>query len=188
MSFFSFSNSNEKEVWLVKPTSGLKVHGNTNVNSFACQVPSIGCYDTIFVQDKGQSKAFNINAELNVALSLFNCGNRMMTKDLLKTLRAEQYPHMNITFRSIDRSLSTIQVSNTVKVQTTIELAGVKKHIEVDFITKSINENKIELVGQRVICFSDFNLVPPTKMGGTIRVKDQLDVELKIMLEKQMNI
>jgi hypothetical protein len=182
--FLSLRSFDEPEVWLVKPTSGLIVQGNSNVNSFSCKVPSIGCFDTIVVENKNLNEIINIDADLNIALQLFDCGNKMMTKDLLKTLNAAHFPYMKISFKSLDRNLSKMQVSHVVSVNTVIELAGVKKKIQVEFSTKSINQNKIELIGEKVICFSDFGLKPPTKMAGTIRVKDQLEVELRMMLER----
>ena len=175
----------EQEVWVVKPTSGLKVHGTTNVNSFVCKVPSIGCYDTITLNNLSSLHGLQIDADLNIPINLFNCGNRIMTNDLKKTLKSEDFPNMKITFKKIESSLSKISTNKTVKVNTVIELAGVEKTVDVEFLAVFASQNKIELSGHKVICFSDFHLKPPVKMGGTIKVRDQLNVELNLLLEKK---
>jgi len=187
-SSFMLKNSINNEFWLVKPTSGLIVQGTSNVNSFSCRVPSIGCFDTISIVKETNRSEFYLNSELNVSLHLFDCGNKLMTKDLLKTLKASQYPHMKIAFNKMNKNLSALQNSSEVIITSIIELAGVSKKMDLHFTTRCINQSKIELIGQKVICFSDFGLKPPTKMAGTIRVRDQLDVELKMLLEKQIVI
>jgi hypothetical protein len=178
---FSFN----QEVWIVKPTSGLKVHGSSNVNSFICKVPSIGCYDTITINHLTALSGIKIDADLNIPIALFNCGNKIMTHDLKKTLKSEEYPQMKITFKKIESGLSHINPNKTVKVNTVIELAGVEKIIDVLFTAVEASDNKIILAGQKIVCFSDFNLKPPVKMAGAIKVRDQLNVELNLLLEKR---
>jgi hypothetical protein len=43
--------------------------------------------------------------------------------------------------------------------------------------------NVINLVGTRKVNFSDFNLVPPRKIGGMIQTNNELDVEFNLRLK-----
>lgn len=181
VSHFTFN----QEVWIVKPTSGLSVHGTSNVNSFVCKVPSIGCYDTITINQLNNQSAIKIDADLNIPIALFNCGNRIMTHDLKKTLKSDEHPEMKITFKKIESGLSNIKLNNTIKVNTVIELAGIEKAVEVLFTALESTNKRILLSGHRVICFSDFNLKPPVKMAGAVKVRDQLNVELNLLLERR---
>lgn len=61
-----------------------------------------------------------------------------------------------------------------------IELAGVNKRFEVDYRYKPEGANSATLIGTRKINFSDFNLVPPRKIGGMIQTHNELNVEFNL--------
>ena len=67
-----------------------------------------------------------------------------------------------------------------------IELAGVKRTFQVQYAIHKTNHQNIELIGTRGVNFSDFNLKPPSKLGGTIKVKNELQVEFKLQLKKNI--
>jgi len=107
-----------------------------------------------------------------------------MTKDLQKTLKAHTYPSMIIDIKSFSRILSSVTHSSSITGKADITLAGVVKNYTINFSYRQIGSDNVELIGTRAILFSDFGLKPPSKLGGTIKVKDQLDVEFKLQLKK----
>jgi len=42
----------------------------------------------------------------------------------------------------------------------------------------------VQLTGSRQLCFSDFGLQPPQKMGGLVRVSETLDVKFMLCLRR----
>ncbi len=106
----------------------------------------------------------------------------MMTKDLQKTLKMNEHPLMYIDIKSLNRLPNeALQSGSTGDIH--ISLAGAKVKYQLQFNGKSY-PNYLELVGKRHIHFSDFGLIPPSKLGGTIKVKDQLDVEVRLHMRK----
>lgn len=176
-------NSSNSELWLITASSSLSVDGKTNINTFKCVVSSYGKTDTLNIDLKRNANApFKIKSILDIPVSNFDCHHKIMTKDLQKTLKMSQHPVMYIDIKS----LNTLP-ENAINAGTTgdvhISLAGAKVKYQLTFKAKHFN-NFVEFTGNRSILFSDFGLIPPSKLGGTIKVKDQLEVEVKLHLKK----
>lgn len=170
------------EVWMVRSSSSLLVHGATNINEFTCSVTSYGRTDTlIYHTNQYKQNKYKVNSVLNVPVSQFDCQNRIMTKDLQKTMKMEKYPHVVIDIRYLSDLPTSAQ--KVIEGHVDIMIAGVKKHFIIPFVPTK-KQNIIQLKGKKQVRFSDFNLIPPSKLGGSIRVKNELDVEVTLILSK----
>ncbi|MBK8668713.1 MAG: YceI family protein [Saprospiraceae bacterium] len=173
------------EVWLIKNTSSLTVDGKTNINTFECVVAHYGRTDTLTCTKTAKAAAgYKVVSKLLIPIENFDCHHRIMTKDLQKTLKSEKFPHMVIEFRSLSTLPSAVGHETLFTGNADIRLAGVTKNFTIQFKSRKINTNNIEMIGTKAILFSDFHLIPPSKLGGTIKVKDQLDVEFKLIMAK----
>lgn len=171
------------ELWLITASSSLSVDGKTNINTFKCVVSSYGKADTLNIDlRKDANSFFKIKSILDIPVSNFDCHHKMMTKDLQKTLKMAQHPLMYIDIKSLNK-LPIEAIKSGCMGDIHISLAGAKVKYQLHFNGKS-NSNYLELIGKRHIHFSDFGLIPPSKLGGTIKVKDQLDVEVRLHLRK----
>lgn len=171
-----------QEIWLVRSSSSLLVYGATNINEFTCSVSSYGRMDTlIYHTNQYKQNKYKVNSVLNVPVSQFDCQNRIMTKDLQKTLKMDKYPHVVIDIRYLSDLPTSVQ--KVIEGHVDIMIAGVKKHFIIPF-TPAKKQNIIQLKGKKQVHFSDFNLIPPSKLGGSIRVKNELDVEVTLILSK----
>jgi YceI-like domain len=184
-SFYFDGEEPKHEIWLVKSNSSLKVDGKTNINSFNCVVPSYGKVDTLICyRPSAMSDPCRVESKLIIDIENFDCHHRIMTKDLQKTLKSHTYPFMIIDIKSFSRILSSVSHSTMITGKADITLAGVLKNYTINFSYRQTGPDNVELIGTRAILFSDFGLKPPSKLGGTIKVKDQLDVEFKLQLKK----
>ena len=170
---------NAQHKWLISETSSLSVKGSTNVNKFTCDIPNCD-QDTLTVwkSDKG----LRMSGSINPAVLSFDC-HKAMTRDLRKTLKAKKYPKLHIRFLSLSQFPQLSGKPGSINGQVEIEIAGIKKLYEIDYKI-SVDTNKmIHLIGSRDLNFSDFNLIPPKKLGGMIKAKDQLIVEFNLDLK-----
>lgn len=174
--------TNNTEIWYVKSNSQLTVNGATNINTFTCSVPSYGKADTLaFTSQNGLSNRSAVNCILHIPVMSFDCGNRFMTKDLQKTMHAEKYPHLAIDIKTL---VPFHQMSGkSIEGKTMITIAGVSKPYYIQFAVTKSGANYF-LKGKKQVLFSDFKLHPPSKLGGSIKVKDELDVEVNLVLVK----
>jgi len=185
ISFYYDGENPKQEIWLVKSNSSLKVDGKTNINSFNCVVTSYGKIDTLKIfRSSIMSEQCSVEGKLIIEIENFDCHHRIMTKDLQKTLKAHTYPSMIIDIKSFSKILSSVTHASVITGKADITLAGVVKNYIIKFSYRQIRPDYAELIGTRAILFSDFGLKPPSKLGGTIKVKDQLDVEFKLQLKK----
>ena len=117
-----------------------------------------------------------------MALPVFNfdCINKVMTKDLRKTLKEKEHPTFFIHFISMDRYPLLQSTEECVNGEVTIELAGLKKQMAVIYRISMNNQGTLEIKGEQSIYFSDFNMAAPRKMGGIIRANNKLNVEFTI--------
>ncbi len=177
----------QKELWVIQKNSYMKVAGKTNINTFECAVENYGKTDTLswtYAIDKSNKPTANILGRLKISVIKFDCGHKMMTKDLQKTLKASQYPIMTVDFLSFSKSLSKLKPEESLTGQAEIKLAGVSKKYNITYLFKKNKNGLFELNGYQQILFSDFNLKPPSKLGGTIRVENELKVSFTLILQK----
>ncbi len=89
-----------------------------------------------------------------------------MTADFRKTLQSDKFPNLTIKFLEFKKTSATkFQAVVEVKMMT------VSRNYNIDF-----TYYKNSLVGNKRLKFSDFQIVPPRRMGGMVYVKDELDL------------
>lgn len=168
--------------WAVEKSSTLKIAGKSNVNEFACSIAGYYQPDTISYVEDGAGKAVRLNGALEIDVLRFDCHNKIITNDLRKTLKAEDYPKLIIRFLSLERTPSLEGVPQAMKGWVEVELAGTRKAFQVAYEFSKGPNNGYILNGKRTFCFSDFKLVPPRKLSGAVKVRDEFAVDFNLRL------
>jgi hypothetical protein len=169
--------------WVINKGCSLKVGGSTNVNKFSCVIHNYNKPDTLIFHKSSPSQPIKMAGLLTLDVQNFDCHNPVMTGDLRKTLKAKEFPHLIIRFMSLSSYPDYNNKTDAVKGIVTIELAGVRKQFAVDYKFIYDGPNSLVLTGRRQINFSDFNIVPPTKIGGMIRTNDELSIEFNLCVK-----
>lgn len=171
-----------KEKWVVLKGCTLKIAGSTNVNRFRCEVKDYTNPDTLqlYSNDQDKDHAIPISGNLTLPVFSFDCSNNMMTSDLRKTLKANEFPTLQISFLSLSKYPDLQPAQEQIDGAVCIILAGVAKTFIVNYHISMDEQRIIHLTGNQSIRFSDFNLDPPRRMGGTVKAKDKLEVEFRI--------
>ncbi|HMI62761.1 MAG TPA: hypothetical protein VK518_17710 [Puia sp.] len=177
----------EKTSWIVQKSSSLSINGRTNISHFSCAVAQYSEPDTItFLNEgcRGKPGGIPLCGVLKINISDFDCRNRMMTGEFKKTLQYKQFPQLKVIFLNLERMPGFGPQSETLKGQVFIELAGISKQFEMDYTSSREDPETVRLTGSRQLCFSDFGLLPPQKMGGLVRVNETLDVKFMLCLRR----
>ena len=178
-----FYHPDNKAVWVVMQGSSLSVNGTTNINSFQCDINNYNLPDTItLLKAFSKGQLLPMNGKLNLEIEAFDCHNRMMTSDLRKTLKAKIYPILAVKFVSIN-SFPDFKNPSKITGVVDISLSGVSKRFEINYLFTGDEKQDVHLKGNQKIHFSDFNLIPPSKLGGVIKANDELLVEFKLNLK-----
>lgn len=161
----------------------LKVEGSTNVNKFTCVIDSYAKPDTLLLYKNNPKGIAPVSGILKLDVQNFDCHNPVMTSDLRKTLKVKSFPKLTIRFINLSKYPDLSGNTELIKGLVAIELAGVTKRFEVDYKLISAGESAISLIGTRQVNFSDFNIVPPRKIGGMIQTNNELNVIFKLRIK-----
>lgn len=168
--------------WVVNKGGSLTVNGSTNVNTFKCDIVGYGNPDTLAMTRRQESQPFALQGSIKLPVKMFNCHNPIMTGDLRKTLKQKEFPYLIIKFLSLQKLPTASAPNEIVKGFVDIDLAGVTKRFEVNYTFSNRDAQSFTMIGSRDINFSDFNLSPPTKLGGMIRTNNELSVQFRLSL------
>ncbi len=187
IAFFSIlllaSSFSEGGRWLIDRTSVLAIHGSTNINNFTCKTEYYAGRDTLhFVRNYVACEIQFASNRMVIPVVDFDCGGAQISKDFRKTLKSEQFPHLEIRFRSL-KNTSLVNHSFIYGVAD-ITLAGVTRCFTIGYRVELKDGDTILLHGTHRVHFSDFNLVAPQRLNGLIKVKDNLDVQFDLVLKK----
>lgn len=144
-------------------TNTLVILGKTNVNTFKCTNTG---FNHVVDLDSKSAQSFSL------AVDDFDCRNRMMTSNFRKTLHADTHPKMSVKFIKLRK----INTSNYYAAQIEVRLMNRAKLYDVTFFS----DDRV-LQGSKTVKFSDFGITPPKRMGGTIQVKDTLDLSFSLL-------
>lgn len=133
----------------------IEINGSTNINQFKCENKI----------DDGKNEVYSFVGNglpiLKIEVNRFDCRHKIMTNDLKKTLESNVFPEMLIRFLSFTKTANNSYAANVeVKIMDKIQ------KYQICFIY-----NNGKLTGRKNVKFSDFNIIPPRKLGGTISVK-----------------
>ncbi|MEJ7694516.1 YceI family protein [Daejeonella sp.] len=170
--------------WLITKGCTLKVEGSTTVNKFSCVISSNFSPDTLTFSRGGEGESVRMTGSMKLDIREFNCHNSVMTADLRKTLKSKEYPRMKIRFISLNRYPESSTRPYPVNGLVSIELAGVTRNFTVAYMVMPAGKNALFLKGMREINFSDFNIIPPRKIGGMIQTSDKLVAEFNLVLQE----
>lgn len=152
------------EEYILLSTKTFSVKGSTSIGKYDCDY-SMTTKDTLFLNRKK-------GLTYKVPVKEFGCGNFLLNRDFRKTLREKEYPWVTIQVFDVRKS------GTNYKYDLQLDLAGKRK----TFQNLNLMSVKEGLKGEIELKFSDFNLDPPSKLGGAIKVKEEIN--LSILLKK----
>lgn len=173
--------------WDILPSSSIKIHGSSNVNTFGCEVVG-GIRSQAIESQANPSSKTNMKASMKglvkVQVDQFDCHHKLITNDLRKTLRSDEYPDLTIHFLELERLPDVDSEVDFLSGKVLIILAGQQRQFYLRFEFNKTTNGYL-LKGSRAFTFSDFDLSPPSKVGGLIKVKDHFDVGFTLVLQNR---
>jgi hypothetical protein len=168
--------------WAVASNSSLNIEGRSNINQFCCEVTKYLVADTLeYVKNETTRQFLFSNKCLTIDINDFDCHQRIITSDFRKTLKADQNRYLKIQFISLDAFDTPNR--QTVKGKVEIRLAGHVKCTTIDFTTNATNNGLIQMNGTKTLLFSEFNLTPPRKLAGFIKIKEDIRVNFELFFK-----
>lgn len=151
ISFFSDPNT------IIINQIKIEIHGNSTVGKYNC-ANALAYRDTIFLNSNTKN-----SLKSEISMTNFECGNRIMNKDLKTTVKATKFPKSTVTITNIKPAGSNYKCSLNFRITDRT----------LSYPNLALQNTKESLDGIVAVKFSDIGLEPPTKMGGIIKVKDE---------------
>ena len=168
---------------IVLPDSQLTIDGKTNVNNFTCAISHYKGRDTLVLHEGGANvRPVFVKGSVMLDASSFDCGMALMTSDFRKTIESKTYPFIEIDFISFEHT-PRYSGDERFKGIVKISLSGVTRLFEMDCEIEAKSSGLIHLRGDKNFTFSDFNLVPPKRMMGMVKVEQSLNVAFHLVLK-----
>lgn len=171
-----------ESLWKVSGTSKVMVEGSSNVNDFQCVTLNYEGADELkkFIHHDNGERLLTGAVEMKVRS--FDCENRIMTRDLRETLKEQVYPNIVIELQSLRIPESAAQ-QQSVSGRAKVTIAGTSWELDMSWTLIRENASSMRLLGTHDFSFTQFNIEPPTKMMGMIRVKDEIKVDFDLVME-----
>jgi hypothetical protein len=170
--------------WTVERSSLMIITGHSNIGGFSCDIMEYLEPDTLlFWPDKGYDRSDFLSGGLSLDIRQFDCHHGFITRDFRRILKSDDYPKLNIRFLSMDRFETGNDVRH-IKGWVTIELAGVTRKFDIDYSCRPYGYQQLLLSGTRDMRFSDFNLTPPSRLAGLVRIEQGIRVEFRLLLKR----
>jgi hypothetical protein len=174
-----------QSIWVVEPGSRLVIDGSSNINTFSCAVKKYVQCDTLRMISEGKTRKLRFQqCTIHIDVAQIDCQHRFITSDLRKTLKYPAFEYMKIHFVSLDDPFPMTSAQR-IRGIVDIELAGHIKRIELWFnVSHQASGRLLHLTGQKALMFSDFELEPPKKMAGMIRINEELEVNVDLFFRR----
>lgn len=167
LSFFGASASNNPKGNTPEHCSNfVLIQGSSNINRFEFihEAPRL-------ISITEQTSRFNWRQEVIVPVNEFTGSNQHMRKDFLELLKASEYPVIQIEIepKNAENNSANAEIK---AVNATITLAGNTHQYIVPCKITSCESSEIIIKGSLKVNLTDFNIKPPKKVLGTIKVND----------------
>ncbi|MEM6358736.1 MAG: YceI family protein [Bacteroidota bacterium] len=163
--------------------SEIVINVETNVDNFKCRINTKALNDFILVKNVWSDMNIDFDGfDIKYSIEDFKCPLSAMTKDLRSILKADQQPYLSLILESIAIGSHNEDFEELdVTAVATISIAGVKRKISIeDGIVTNHSSASLTLEGATKILLTDFNIEPPTKFLGLIKIKDEVNIEFEV--------
>lgn len=149
----------------------LSISGSSNVNRFQLENYDLDLDDFNFYKENRENSIENEYSVVEIPVKQFRCKNKLMYNDFQKLLKSSEYPEIKV---HVKPAFSTFEENLPLQTEIKIELAGTTRHYDLVCEIERCGTEEFILKGQKKVKLTDFNLEPPEKVLGTIKVNNDV--------------
>ncbi len=156
--------------------SYIRISGKSNVNQFNF------IYNTQQHSEIKSSKKAKDTGRFEIIIPIkdFEASNPLMYDDFLKLMKASVYPEIKIGIPD-DQLFILERESPSLCPEMQITIAGITRKYKIDCLLTTCSDN-VFLIGSQKIKLSDFNLEPPEKLYGMVKVENEIKVNFSFII------
>jgi polyisoprenoid-binding protein YceI len=166
------------------PQSELTFEGTSTMHAFHCKTTKLDVtvnVDPAYVE----ARLSKLNRPLKtvdvvIPVKSLSCGSGGLEKNMLKTLKADQYPDIRYRLSTYLIDGAATDDGMTLKVVGTLTIAGQQKPIEMLVKTNRSADGNATASGTQSVLMTDFGIKPPVFMLGTLKTGNKITVSFKL--------
>lgn len=180
--FFSFVTIKNHFIdYKVNQDFSMVIKGSSNVHDWESNIETLNGSASVTLNEMGEIQIDKCEVTIPVNSIKSSKGNRM-DKKTMKALKETEYPNIEFNLISFDNVVKTGS-EFTAKASGNLSLAGTTKVIDMDITGSQLENGSIEIKCSKDMKMTDFDIKPPTALLGTMRTKDEITIEFKIVLD-----
>jgi len=156
--------------------------GSSNIRSFTCRATQVNvsaeAAPELFDRTKADGLPAVRNAALQVPVRSLNCGIALQNAHLFETLDASKNP--SISFTLSDYAVDRGDAGSNVRMQGLLRIAGTERAVVVRGTVFRNRAGELILRGARSIDIRDFDIKPPRRFLGLLRVRNEVTVHFEV--------
>lgn len=154
----------------------VKITGTTNITNFHLYYNEI--------EYRSFSADNNENTALNVEIPAHNikADSQGMLRDFLSLIRADKHPEIKVSFS--DNPILSEKDLKCQDQQINITMNGITKTYNCNSELVDCELEKYSIKGGLTVCLTDFEIEPPNKFFGLIKVKNEVFISFKVLFAK----
>jgi hypothetical protein len=147
------------------------VKGTSSLHDWESNVEKLACKTSYKIEN---NKLINIkNAILKITVeSIKSTKGKVMDEKTYDAFNSEQHPFIVFTLRGENINPSDL----TVILTGTLAMAGATKPIDLIANYRVLANGDFQIMGNKKIKMTEFNMKPPKAVMGTIKVGDEVDI------------
>lgn len=166
--------------------SEFRIQGDATVRHFTCAAERVDGYarfpaardtlpDTVPEQQT--------EVVVRVPVRAFDCGNDRMTRDLQETLNMEDHPEIRfeLIHATVGAPTDSARQWRTVNAIGALSISGTKRVVRLEAAGHALDANHFRLRGCTPLRMTHFNVDPPSKVFGLIKVKDRVEAQFDLL-------
>lgn len=150
------------------------IEGKTNVNDFHMEYRESG-----FCEVPGDFRKGNSMIEIEIPADQIEADSKLMLKDFLELINADEYPTVTIQIDSDEITFDQAGESDLKNIG--ISMNGITKQFRSQTYSDACFGNQWCLTGKLTIKLTDFNIKPPSKFLGMVKVRDEIFINFRIL-------
>ncbi|WP_430973863.1 YceI family protein [Sunxiuqinia rutila] len=164
----------EKETFSRYMFDQVHIQGRTNVNDFHMEYR-----EDDFCQVPANFDEANSVIEIEIPADQITADSKMMLQDFLKLIQAQKYPTIDI---QIDSQSIAFNAANGYDEKTIgVSMNGITRQFTCKTYSDACFGDHWCLTGELTIKLTDFNIDPPNKFLGLVKVKDEIFISFRIL-------
>ena len=180
------ATSEKQYHYRVGQSSYITISGITNVNKFECLwTESISQGSLTANIDPLDGEIKFEDAVLFIDIQGFNCENRIMTNDMHRAMGVGDHPLIEIKLlkAEVQQNKQSSANSGDLNVLVAITINGVQKETFINVNWKSAESIYYIFNGTKSLKMTDFDIEPPTRLMGMVKVNDMIKIEINLALQ-----